>query len=157
MICTLVIAIGTFPYGLRAVAIPWSLDQDIYDRQFRIIKGLDNQAQRSKYLCLIIKGLDNQAQKLNNQINQYPPKRLILVLGRGRVTRRSITRNQTTHSMGPIPGWESLDSYWRTTRKNVSSSCCMCCSQEGVQDVSSGASSCRRLQHDTVCNPVDMV
>ena len=28
MLCTLVIAIGTFPYALRAVAIPWSLDQD---------------------------------------------------------------------------------------------------------------------------------
>ena len=29
MLCTLVIVIGTFPYALRAVAIPWSLDQDI--------------------------------------------------------------------------------------------------------------------------------
>ena len=28
MLCTLVFAIGTFPYALRAVAIPWSLDQD---------------------------------------------------------------------------------------------------------------------------------
>jgi hypothetical protein len=28
MLCTLVIAMGTFPYALRAVAIPWSLDQD---------------------------------------------------------------------------------------------------------------------------------
>ena len=28
MLCTLVIAIGTFPYALRAVAIHWSLDQD---------------------------------------------------------------------------------------------------------------------------------
>lgn len=28
MLCTLVIAIGTFPYALRAVATPWSLDQD---------------------------------------------------------------------------------------------------------------------------------
>ena len=28
MLCTLVIAIGTFPYALRVVAIPWSLDQD---------------------------------------------------------------------------------------------------------------------------------
>jgi hypothetical protein len=28
MLFTLVIAIGTFPYALRAVAIPWSLDQD---------------------------------------------------------------------------------------------------------------------------------
>jgi hypothetical protein len=27
MLCTLVIAIGTFPYALRAVATPWSLDQ----------------------------------------------------------------------------------------------------------------------------------
>jgi hypothetical protein len=31
-------------------------------------------------LCLIIKGLDNQAQKLNNQINQYPKKSLIVTL-----------------------------------------------------------------------------
>jgi hypothetical protein len=29
MLCTLVIAIGTFPYALRAVATPWSLDQDM--------------------------------------------------------------------------------------------------------------------------------
>ncbi len=29
MLRTLVIAIGTFPYALRAVAPPWSLDQDI--------------------------------------------------------------------------------------------------------------------------------
>ncbi len=28
MLCTLVIAIGTFPYALRAVATPWSQDQD---------------------------------------------------------------------------------------------------------------------------------
>ncbi len=28
MLCTLVIAIGTFPYALRAVATPWSLDQN---------------------------------------------------------------------------------------------------------------------------------
>ena len=28
MLCTLVFAIGTFPYALRTVAIPWSLDQD---------------------------------------------------------------------------------------------------------------------------------
>jgi hypothetical protein len=35
-------------------------------------------------LCLIIKGLDNQAQKLNNQINQYPKKSLIVSLGEGR-------------------------------------------------------------------------
>jgi hypothetical protein len=28
MLCTLVIAIGTFPYALRAVATPWSLDLD---------------------------------------------------------------------------------------------------------------------------------
>ena len=27
-LCTLVFAIGTFPYALRTVAIPWSLDQD---------------------------------------------------------------------------------------------------------------------------------
>ena len=40
-----------------------------------IIKGLDNQSgYQSPTLCLIIKGLDSQAQKLNNQINQYPPK-----------------------------------------------------------------------------------
>ena len=31
MLCTLVIAIGTFPYALRAVATPWSLDQDNVD------------------------------------------------------------------------------------------------------------------------------
>jgi hypothetical protein len=30
MLCTLVIAIGTFPYGLRVVTTPWSLDQDKY-------------------------------------------------------------------------------------------------------------------------------
>jgi hypothetical protein len=29
MLCTLVIAIETFPYALRAVAVPWSLDQDM--------------------------------------------------------------------------------------------------------------------------------
>ena len=29
MLCTLVIVIGTFPYTLSAVAIPWSLDQDM--------------------------------------------------------------------------------------------------------------------------------
>ncbi len=28
MLCTLVIAIGTFPYTLCTVAIPWSVDQD---------------------------------------------------------------------------------------------------------------------------------
>jgi hypothetical protein len=33
-----------------------------------------------KYVCLIIKSLDTQAQKLNNQINQSPPKSLILTL-----------------------------------------------------------------------------
>jgi len=27
-LCTLVFAIGTFPYALRTVAIPWSLDRD---------------------------------------------------------------------------------------------------------------------------------
>jgi hypothetical protein len=31
MLCTLVIAIGTLPYALRAVATPWSLDQDKVD------------------------------------------------------------------------------------------------------------------------------
>jgi hypothetical protein len=45
------------------------------------MKGLDDQAQVSKYVCLIIKSLDTQAQKLNNQINQYPKKSLILTLG----------------------------------------------------------------------------
>ena len=30
MLCTLVIAIGTFPYALRVVTTPWSLDQDKY-------------------------------------------------------------------------------------------------------------------------------
>ncbi len=30
MWCTLVITIGTFPYALRAVAAPWSPDQDIH-------------------------------------------------------------------------------------------------------------------------------
>ena len=29
MLCTLVIAIGTFPHALRAVEIPWSLDRDM--------------------------------------------------------------------------------------------------------------------------------
>ena len=42
-----------------------------------IIKGLDNQVQVSKNVCLIIKWLDTQAQKLNNQINQYPLQNLI--------------------------------------------------------------------------------
>ena len=46
-----------------------------------IIKGLDNQDQVSKYVCLIIKSLDTQVQKLNNQINQYPKKSLILTRG----------------------------------------------------------------------------
>jgi len=41
------------------------------------IKRLYDQAQ----LCLIIKGLDNQAQKLNNQINQYLSKSLIVYRG----------------------------------------------------------------------------
>ncbi len=39
-----------------------------------IIKGLDNQTQVSKYVCLIVKSLDTQVQKLHNQINQYPKK-----------------------------------------------------------------------------------
>ncbi len=39
-----------------------------------IIKGLDNQTQVYKYVCLIIKSLDTQVQKLHNQINQYPKK-----------------------------------------------------------------------------------
>ncbi len=30
MLCTLVIAIGTFPYALLAVTIPWSPDQNTY-------------------------------------------------------------------------------------------------------------------------------
>ncbi len=34
MLCTLVIAIGTFPYALRTVATPWSLDQDRNVRDF---------------------------------------------------------------------------------------------------------------------------
>ena len=46
-----------------------------------IIKGLDNQTQLSKYLCLIIKDFDNQAQEPNNQINQSWKKTLICVLG----------------------------------------------------------------------------
>jgi hypothetical protein len=45
-----------------------------------IIKGLDNQVQGSTHVCLMIKSLDTQAQKLNDQINQYPEKRLILTL-----------------------------------------------------------------------------
>ena len=44
----------------------------------KIIKGLDDQDQVSKYVCLIIKSLDTQAQKLNNEINRYPQKSLIL-------------------------------------------------------------------------------
>jgi hypothetical protein len=31
----LVIAIGTFPYALRAVATPWSIDLDKQDPYFR--------------------------------------------------------------------------------------------------------------------------
>jgi len=46
-----------------------------------IIKGLDNQAQVSKYVCLIIKSLDTQTQKLNHHINQYPKKSLTHTLG----------------------------------------------------------------------------
>ena len=42
-----------------------------------IIKGLDNQTQVYKYVCLIIKSLDTQVQKLHNQINQCPRKSLI--------------------------------------------------------------------------------
>ncbi len=42
-----------------------------------IIKGLDNQAQLSEYLCLIIKGFDKQAQDSNNQINQSWKKNLM--------------------------------------------------------------------------------
>ena len=45
-----------------------------------IVKGLDNQSQTSKHLCLIIKSLDTQVQKLHNQINQYPPKSLTCYL-----------------------------------------------------------------------------
>jgi hypothetical protein len=33
------------------------------------------------------KGLDNQDQKLNNQINQYPPKSLIGILDAGSLER----------------------------------------------------------------------
>jgi hypothetical protein len=46
-----------------------------------IIKGLDNQRQVYKYVCLIIKSLDTQVQKIHNQINQYPRKSLISYLG----------------------------------------------------------------------------
>jgi hypothetical protein len=34
MLFTLVIAIGTFPYALRTVGIPWSLDQDSVHSEF---------------------------------------------------------------------------------------------------------------------------
>ncbi len=46
------------------------------------VKWLDNQIiwYWISVLCLIIKGLDNQDQKLNYQINQYPPKSLIVSL-----------------------------------------------------------------------------
>ena len=45
-----------------------------------IIKGLDNQTQVYKYVCLIIKSLDTQVQKVHNQVNQYPRKNLISYL-----------------------------------------------------------------------------
>ena len=52
-----------------------------YQSKGLIIKGLDNQTQVYKYVCLIIKSLDTQAQKLNNQFNQYLSKSLIIYLG----------------------------------------------------------------------------
>jgi hypothetical protein len=61
--------------------IKW-LDYQSNISKISIIKGLDNQAQVSKYVCLIIKALDTQVQKLNHQINQYPPKSLIRTLER---------------------------------------------------------------------------
>ncbi len=39
--------------------------------------GLDNQAQLSKYLCLIVKDFDNQVQEPNNQIKQSFKKKLL--------------------------------------------------------------------------------
>jgi hypothetical protein len=36
-----------------------------------IIKGLDNQAQLSKYICLMIEGFDNQVQEPSTKINRY--------------------------------------------------------------------------------------
>jgi hypothetical protein len=54
-----------------------------------IIKGLDNQTQVYKYVCLIIKSLDTQVQKLHNQINQYPRKSLISYLGVVRVNENT--------------------------------------------------------------------
>jgi hypothetical protein len=41
MLCTLVIAIGTFPCVLRAVAIPWSLDQENIQCGITFIKKAD--------------------------------------------------------------------------------------------------------------------
>ena len=46
-----------------------------------MIKGLDNQTQVYKNVCLIIKSLDTRVQKLHYKINQYPQKSLICYLG----------------------------------------------------------------------------
>jgi hypothetical protein len=49
-------------------------------------------------LCLIIKGLDNQDQKLNYQINEYPKKGLIVILGQNLIDlimRIMITSDET--------------------------------------------------------------
>jgi hypothetical protein len=49
ILCTLVIAIGTFPYTLHAVTTPWSLDQDIHFN-----KGKSEGEKVKTYISVII-------------------------------------------------------------------------------------------------------
>jgi hypothetical protein len=60
MLYTLVIAIGTFPYALRAVAIPWSLDQDnnVTLTVFTVQRKFKNTIEKKGIQCVMSNGLE---------------------------------------------------------------------------------------------------
>ncbi len=106
MLCTLVFAIGTFPYALRAVATPWSLAQDTSHKE------LDTNKWQQHLLFFDILAKNNDDTKcvksvLTNDNGEARTKRTYISHTRQQ-SRAHISRLRLTPSSPTIPSIPSV-------------------------------------------------